>query len=53
MINPYRIKVISSEQRVQETYINPIYKNEPSYTHRVVVSPSMTNDLRTPKELIE
>ena len=53
MVDPSRVKVISSERNVQNSFRDTEYENEPSYYHQIVVSPSPTNDLIPPKELIE
>lgn len=43
-IDPYRIKVVSSEKNIVKSYTNPKYENQPMYEHMIVISPSTTKD---------
>jgi hypothetical protein len=51
-ISPNRIKVVSSEKQVSETYSGN-HQNKPKYDQEIIVSPSLTNDLLPPCTLIE
>lgn len=43
-IDPYRIKVVSSEKVIAKSYYNSNNQNMPYYEQMIVVSPSTTED---------
>lgn len=43
-IDPYRIKIVSSEKNLARNFTNRSFENQPYYDHQIVISPSTTKD---------